>query len=204
MTVLLQLDEIVTVERVFSVARELTALRSRTPTVGRAPRLSASELARGTKHRDGTTPRGIAWHRNQKGIIAMQWHWFAPIGPTAFYSDQATFDITKAVTPGTPEYLQAARALCSEHHALLVLDEIQSGMGRTGTLFSYMQKGIVPDIMTSAKGLGGGFPVGAMLTTDEIAGVFSVGVHGTTYGGNGQTTFALPDLRGRAPVGQEG
>jgi len=57
-------------------------------------------------------------------------------------------------------------------------------MGRTGTLFSYMQKGIVPDILTSAKGLGGGFPIGAMLTTTDIASAFSVGVHGTTYGGN--------------------
>src|SRR4029078_7235080 len=73
---------------------------------------------------------------------------------------------------------------CDEHHALLILDEIQSGMGRTGTLFSYMQKGIVPDILTSAKGLGGGFPVGGMLTTHDVASVFSVGVHGTTYGGN--------------------
>ena len=88
------------------------------------------------------------------------------------------------MTPGKPEYLQAARRLCSEHGALLVLDEIQSGMGRTGALFSYMQKGIVPDILTSAKGLGGGFPIGAMLTTTEIASAFSVGVHGTTYGGN--------------------
>ncbi len=88
------------------------------------------------------------------------------------------------MTPGTPAFLQAARRLCTEHQALLILDEIQSGMGRTGALFSYMQKGIVPDILTSAKGLGGGFPIGAMLTTDEIAGVFSVGVHGTTYGGN--------------------
>ena len=88
------------------------------------------------------------------------------------------------MTPGTPEYLQAARRLCTAHGALLILDEIQSGMGRTGALFSYMQKGIEPDILTSAKGLGGGFPVGAMLTTNEIAGVFSVGVHGTTYGGN--------------------
>jgi acetylornithine/N-succinyldiaminopimelate aminotransferase len=86
--------------------------------------------------------------------------------------------------PGTPEFLRAARRLCTEHRALLILDEVQSGMGRTGTLFSYMQKGIVPDIMTSAKGLGGGFPVGAMLTTAEIAGVFSPGVHGSTYGGN--------------------
>ena len=88
------------------------------------------------------------------------------------------------MTPGTPAYLQAARRLCSEHGALLILDEIQSGMGRTGTLFAYMQKGIVPDILTSAKGLGGGFPIGAMLTTTEVASAFSVGVHGTTYGGN--------------------
>ncbi|MGE5669516.1 MAG: aspartate aminotransferase family protein [Betaproteobacteria bacterium] len=86
--------------------------------------------------------------------------------------------------PGTPAYLQAARRLCSEHGALLILDEIQSGMGRTGTLFSYMQKGVVPDILTSAKGLGGGFPIGAMLATTEVAAAFSVGVHGTTYGGN--------------------
>ncbi len=86
--------------------------------------------------------------------------------------------------PGTPAFLQAARRLCTEHGALLILDEIQSGMGRTGTLFSYMQKGIVPDILTSAKGLGGGFPIGAMLTTTDIASVFTVGVHGTTYGGN--------------------
>ena len=88
------------------------------------------------------------------------------------------------MTPGRPEYLQAARRLCTQYGALLVLDEIQSGMGRTGALFSYMQKGIVPDILTSAKGLGGGFPIGAMLTTAEIAQAFSVGVHGTTYGGN--------------------
>jgi succinylornithine transaminase family protein len=88
------------------------------------------------------------------------------------------------MTPGTPAFLQAARRLTREHNALLILDEIQSGMGRTGTLFSYMQKGIVPDILTSAKGIGGGFPIGAMLTTTEIASVFGPGVHGTTYGGN--------------------
>ncbi len=85
---------------------------------------------------------------------------------------------------GTPAFLQAARRLCTQHRALLILDEVQSGMGRTGTLFSYMQKGFVPDILTSAKGLGGGFPIGALLTTDEIAGAFSVGVHGSTFGGN--------------------
>jgi len=86
--------------------------------------------------------------------------------------------------PGTPEFLQAARRLCDAHDALLILDEIQSGMGRTGALFSYMQKGVVPDILTSAKGLGGGFPIGAMLTTAKVASAFTVGVHGTTYGGN--------------------
>jgi len=88
------------------------------------------------------------------------------------------------MTPGTPAFLQAARRLCTAHGALLILDEIQSGMGRTGTLFSYMQKGVVPDILTSAKGLGGGFPIGAMMTTAEVAGAFSAGVHGSTYGGN--------------------
>jgi succinylornithine aminotransferase len=88
------------------------------------------------------------------------------------------------MTPGTPEFLHAARRLTTAHNALLILDEIQSGMGRTGALFSYMQKGIVPDILTSAKGLGGGFPIGAMLTTDAIAQAFGVGVHGTTFGGN--------------------
>ncbi len=88
------------------------------------------------------------------------------------------------MTPGTPAFLQTARRLCTQYGALLILDEIQSGMGRTGALFSYMQKGIVPDILTSAKGLGGGFPIGAMLTTTEIASAFSVGVHGTTFGGN--------------------
>lgn len=88
------------------------------------------------------------------------------------------------MTPGTPAFLQAARRLTREHNALLILDEIQSGMGRTGALFSYMQKGIVPDILTSAKGIGGGFPIGAMLTTADVASVFGPGVHGSTYGGN--------------------
>ena len=88
------------------------------------------------------------------------------------------------MTPGTPQFLHAARRLTKEHGALLILDEIQSGMGRTGALFSYMTKGIVPDILTSAKGIGGGFPIGAMLTTADVASVFTPGVHGTTYGGN--------------------
>ncbi|NIE72544.1 aspartate aminotransferase family protein [Pantoea sp. Acro-807] len=84
----------------------------------------------------------------------------------------------------TPEFMQGLRALCDEHNALLVLDEVQSGMGRSGKLFSYEHYGIQPDILTTAKALGGGFPVSAMLTTHEIASVMAPGVHGTTYGGN--------------------
>ncbi|RJL23478.1 bifunctional acetylornithine/succinyldiaminopimelate transaminase [Pectobacterium polaris] len=88
------------------------------------------------------------------------------------------------ITPATPEFLQGVRDLCDQHKALLVFDEVQSGMGRTGKLFSYMHYGITPDILTTAKALGGGFPISAMLTTEEIASAMTVGVHGTTYGGN--------------------
>ena len=88
------------------------------------------------------------------------------------------------VLAATPEFLQGLRALCDKHQALLVFDEVQSGMGRTGSLFAYMHYGVTPDILTSAKALGGGFPVSAMLTTNEIASAFHVGSHGSTYGGN--------------------
>ncbi|NIF24201.1 MULTISPECIES: bifunctional acetylornithine/succinyldiaminopimelate transaminase [Pantoea] len=88
------------------------------------------------------------------------------------------------VMPATPEFIQGLRALCDEHQALLVLDEVQSGMGRSGKLFAYEHYGVKPDILTTAKALGGGFPVSAMLTTNEIASVMAPGVHGTTYGGN--------------------
>jgi succinylornithine aminotransferase len=88
------------------------------------------------------------------------------------------------VVPATKEYLQALRDLCDKTGALLIFDEVQCGMGRTGHLFAYMGYGVTPDILTSAKALGNGFPVGAMLTTNEIASVFGVGTHGTTYGGN--------------------
>lgn len=88
------------------------------------------------------------------------------------------------VTAATPEFLQGLRTLCDEFDALLVFDEVQSGMGRTGELFAYMNYGVTPDILTSAKALGGGFPVSAMLTTHEIASAFHVGTHGSTYGGN--------------------
>ncbi|ATM94118.1 bifunctional N-succinyldiaminopimelate-aminotransferase/acetylornithine transaminase protein [Yersinia frederiksenii] len=88
------------------------------------------------------------------------------------------------ITSATPEFLQGVRALCDQYKALLVFDEVQSGMGRSGKLFTYMHYGVTPDILTTAKALGGGFPISAMLTTEEIASVMAVGTHGTTYGGN--------------------
>jgi len=88
------------------------------------------------------------------------------------------------VLPATPEFLRGLRELCTQHDALLIFDEVQSGAGRTGPLFAYMDCGVTPDILSSAKGLGGGFPMGAMLTTEKIAKSFTVGAHGSTFGGN--------------------
>ena len=88
------------------------------------------------------------------------------------------------VLPADQAYLEGARKLCDEHNALLVFDEVQTGMGRTGELFAYMHYGVTPDILSSAKSLGGGFPIGAMLTTEALAKHLAVGTHGTTYGGN--------------------
>lgn len=88
------------------------------------------------------------------------------------------------VTPATQEFIQGVRALCNEHNALLILDEVQTGFGRTGDLYAYMDTNVIPDILTSAKSLGGGFPIGAMLTTTAIAKHLTVGTHGSTYGGN--------------------
>ena len=88
------------------------------------------------------------------------------------------------VTPATAEFLTGLRQLCDQHQALLVFDEVQTGMGRTGKLFAYEHTGVIPDILTTAKALGGGFPVSAMLTTEAIAQVMTAGTHGTTFGGN--------------------
>lgn len=88
------------------------------------------------------------------------------------------------VIPADPEFMKGVRALCDQHNALLVLDEVQSGVGRTGNLYAYMGLGVTPDILTTAKSLGGGFPIGAMLTTSKVAESFGFGTHGTTYGGN--------------------
>jgi len=81
-------------------------------------------------------------------------------------------------------YLQAVRALCDEHGLLLILDEVQTGIGRCGTMFAFEQAGIVPDILTLAKGLGGGVAIGAMLANARVATAFGPGTHGSTFGGN--------------------
>jgi len=88
------------------------------------------------------------------------------------------------LNPMPPEFLRALRRLCDEHGMLLIFDEIQCGVGRTGTFFAHEQVGITPDIMCVAKGIGGGFPLGACLATAEAAKGMTAGTHGSTYGGN--------------------
>jgi len=84
----------------------------------------------------------------------------------------------------TQDFIQGVRDLCDEHKALLIFDEVQTGVGRTGDLYAYMGLNVVPDILTTAKALGGGFPIGAMITTTELAKHLKIGTHGSTYGGN--------------------
>jgi len=89
-----------------------------------------------------------------------------------------------------PEYLKQLRALCDEKRALLVIDAVQTGMGRTGQWFGYEYAGITPDVITLAKGLGGGLPLGAMIALGKAADLFQAGEHGSTFGGNPVTTAA--------------
>ena len=88
------------------------------------------------------------------------------------------------IRPATAEFLQGLRALCDAHGLLLILDEVQCGVARTGKLFAHEHYGITPDIMAIAKGIGGGFPVGACLATENAASGMVIGTHGSTYGGN--------------------
>lgn len=88
------------------------------------------------------------------------------------------------IRPADKAFLQAARNLCDKYDALLIFDEVQIGVGRSGMLYSYMTYDVVPDVLTTAKALGCGFPIGAMLTTAEIAACLGVGTHGSTFGGN--------------------
>lgn len=95
------------------------------------------------------------------------------------------------IYPAEKEFIQGVRKLCDEKGILLILDEIQCGMGRTGTMYAYQQYGVKPDIMTTAKALGCGVPVGAFAATDEVAAAYEPGDHGTTYGGNPFVTHAV-------------
>lgn len=88
------------------------------------------------------------------------------------------------VLPANQAWLERVRELCDQHDALLVFDEVQTGVGRTGKLFAYEHYGVIPDVLTTAKSLGGGFPVSAMLTLERWAKHLNVGTHGTTFGGN--------------------
>jgi acetylornithine/N-succinyldiaminopimelate aminotransferase len=127
-------------------------------------------------------------------------------GPVVDGFDQVAFGdlevARRAITPATgailiepimgeggvrvvaPEFLRALRQLCDQHGLLLVFDEVQTGMGRTGELFAYQRSGVAPDIMALAKALGGGFPLGACLATAEAAKGMTAGTHGSTFGGN--------------------
>jgi acetylornithine/N-succinyldiaminopimelate aminotransferase len=88
------------------------------------------------------------------------------------------------IRPGTHEFLAGLRAACDEHDLLLVFDEVQCGVARTGQLYAYQHFGVEPDIMASAKGIGGGFPMGACLASEKAAAGMVIGTHGSTYGGN--------------------
>jgi acetylornithine/N-succinyldiaminopimelate aminotransferase len=88
------------------------------------------------------------------------------------------------IRPADPRFLMDLRTLCDEEGLLLMFDEVQTGMGRTGKLWAYEWSGVKPDVMSSAKGLGGGFPIGACLATAEAAKGITAGTHGSTFGGN--------------------
>ena len=94
------------------------------------------------------------------------------------------------IYPATEEFLKGVRALCDEHDLLLILDEIQCGMGRSGEMFAWQKYGVKPDVMTVAKALGNGVPIGAFLACGKAAAAMVPGDHGTTYGGNPLVTAA--------------
>lgn len=98
------------------------------------------------------------------------------------------------VVPAKAEFLHGLRELCDQHNALLIFDEVQTGVGRTGELYAYMHYGVTPDVLSTAKALGGGFPIGALLATEKCASVMTVGTHGTTYGGNPLATAVAGEL----------
>lgn len=132
------------------------------------------------KYLDGFGPKVEGFHQVEFSLKAAK---------DAITSNTAAFMIEpiqgeSGIRSVPTEMLRGLRQLCDEHDLLLILDEVQTGMGRTGKLFAYEWAGITPDIMSLAKGLGGGFPVGAVLATDKVAQAIGPGMHGTTFGGN--------------------
>jgi acetylornithine/N-succinyldiaminopimelate aminotransferase len=91
-------------------------------------------------------------------------------------------------------YLQAVRTICDQHGILLLLDEVQTGIGRTGRFFAYEHEGITPDVLAAAKGLGAGFPIGACLATEKVALAMQPGTHGSTFGGNPLATAVAGEV----------
>ncbi|MCR1769471.1 aspartate aminotransferase family protein [Burkholderia glumae] len=133
------------------------------------------------KYSDGFGPKpdGIL-HLPYNDIAAAK----AAIGPRTCAVIVEPIQGEGGVLPADPAFLKALREACDAHGALLIFDEVQTGVGRTGHFYAYMDCGVTPDVLTTAKALGNGFPIGAMLTTEAYAAHFKVGVHGTTYGGN--------------------
>lgn len=133
------------------------------------------------KYREGfePTPQGIT-HLPYNDLEALK----ATISNNTCAVVLETIQGEGGVIPAHADFLSGVRQLCDQYNALLIFDEVQTGAGRTGYLYDYMRHDILPDILTSAKGLGGGFPVGAMLTTDKVAPSLGFGTHGSTYGGN--------------------
>jgi predicted acetylornithine/succinylornithine family transaminase len=148
-----------------------------------------------------------SFHGRSMGALSLTWtakyrEPFEPLLPGAKFCALTLDALAQALTPQTaavflepvqgeggvravsPELLQGIRRLCSENGALLVLDEVQCGLGRTGRLFAHQHAGVTPDILTLAKPLGGGIPMGATLLREELAPALQVGDHGSTFGGN--------------------
>ncbi|MCG3735755.1 aspartate aminotransferase family protein [Vibrio cincinnatiensis] len=130
---------------------------------------------------DGFGPKpGNITHLPYNGISALQ----AQISDRTCAVIMEPLQGEGGIVSPSAEFAQAVRELCDKHNALLIFDEVQTGNGRTGDFYAYQGIGVTPDILSTAKSLGGGFPIGAMLTTDNLAKHLSVGTHGSTYGGN--------------------
>lgn len=136
------------------------------------------------KYSDGFGPKpgGIA-HRPFNDVKAVK-KYFAERGEKVCAVIVEPIQGEGGVTLATAAFIQAIRKCCNKHNALMIFDEIQTGMGRSGKLYAYEKLAVTPDILTTAKALGNGFPISAMLTTAEIASSLVVGSHGSTFGGN--------------------